>query len=119
MRTETIAMSETRVSLLMRVCDLRDHRSRSEFHAVYRPLIFGNLRCLNIKEHDANDLTQEDLGRLMRSLPRLPLDRPKVRFRTYLWKLTYNTLVDRERRRNVQDRAEEEWVRRFREASEA
>jgi RNA polymerase sigma-70 factor (ECF subfamily) len=119
MSTGTIAMSETRVSLLMRVCNLRDSRSWGEFHAIYRPLIFGYLRGLNLQEHDANDLTQEVFWRLMRFLPRFTLDRRKARFRAYLWKLTYNTLVDRARRRKVRDRAEEEWVRRFCEADEA
>jgi RNA polymerase sigma-70 factor (ECF subfamily) len=119
MSAGTIAMSETRVSLLEKVCNLRDGRSWSEFHAIYRPLIFGYLRGLNINEHEANDLTQEVFCRLMTSLPRFTLNRQKARFRTYLWKLTYNTLVDRARRRKVRDRAEEEWVRRFRDADES
>jgi RNA polymerase sigma-70 factor (ECF subfamily) len=119
MSTGTIAMSETRVSLLMRVCNLRDSRSWTEFHAIYYPLIFRYLRGLNIKEHDADDLTQEVFSRLMKFLPRFTLNRQKARFRTYLWKLTYNTLVDRARRKKVRDRAEEEWVRRFCEADEA
>jgi RNA polymerase sigma factor (sigma-70 family) len=86
---------------------------------LYRTLIFGYLRSLNIKEHDANDLTQEVFWRLINFLPRFTLDRQRARFRTYLWKLTYNTLVDRARRRKVRDRAEDEWVRRFSQANEA
>ena len=112
-------MSETRVSLLERVCNLRDGQSWSEFHAIYRPLIFGYLRGLRIQEHDAYELTQAVFCRLMVSLPKFKLNRQKGRFRTYLWRVTYNTLVDRARRRKVRDRAEEEWVRRFREAEEA
>jgi RNA polymerase sigma-70 factor (ECF subfamily) len=120
MSVGTIVMADhTRVSLLMRVCNLRDDRSWGEFHAIYRPLIFGYLRGLNIKEHDADDLTAEVFWRLMKFLPRFTLNRQKARFRTYLWKLTYNTLVDRARRKKVRDRAEEEWVRRFSEADEA
>jgi RNA polymerase sigma-70 factor (ECF subfamily) len=119
MSAGTIAMSKTRVSLLERVCNLRDGRSWSEFHAIYRPLIFGYLRGLRMQEHDAYDLTQAVFCRLMVSLPKFKLNRQKGRFRTYLWRLTYNTLVDRARRRKVRDRAEEEWVRRFREADES
>jgi RNA polymerase sigma-70 factor (ECF subfamily) len=119
MSAGTIAVSETTwVSLLLRVRDLRDGRSWSEFHAIYRPLIFGYLRGLNIREHDAHDLTQEIFWRLMRFLPRFSLDRRIGRFRTYLWRLTYNTLVDQARRRKVRDGAEDEWIRRFREADE-
>jgi RNA polymerase sigma-70 factor (ECF subfamily) len=115
-----MAMSRTtRVSLIMRVCNLRDGQSWSEFHAIYRPLIFSYLRGLNIKEHDANDLTQQVFWRLMRFLPRFTLNRQKARFRTYLWKLTFHTLVDGARRRKVRDRAEGEWVRRFCEVQES
>jgi RNA polymerase sigma-70 factor (ECF subfamily) len=119
MSAGTIAMYDTRISLLEKVCNLRDGRSWGEFHAIYRPLIFGYLRGLRIKEHDASDLTQEVFCRLMLSLPNFKLNRQKGRFRTYLWRLTYNTLVDRARRKKVRDRAEEEWVRRFSEADES
>jgi RNA polymerase sigma factor (sigma-70 family) len=119
MSAGTIAMSETRLSLLVRVRDLGDGRSWSEFSAIYRPLILGYLRGLGLKEHDANDLTQEVFCRLIAILPTFELDRGRGRFRTYLWKLTYSTLVDRARRRKVRDRAEEEWVRRFCESDES
>ncbi len=119
MSVGTIAMFDTHVSLLERVCNLRDGRSWSEFHAIYRPLIFGYLRGLRIQEHDAHELTQEVFCRLMAILPKFTLNRQKGRFRTYLWRLTYNALVDRARRKKVRDRAEEEWVRRFSEADES
>jgi RNA polymerase sigma-70 factor (ECF subfamily) len=112
-------MSKTHLSLLERVCNLRDNRSWSEFDAIYRPLIFGYLRGLKVQEHDAHNLTQAVFCRLMVSLPKFKPDRQKGRFRTYLWRMTYNTLVDGARRRKVRDRAEEEWVRRFRDANEA
>jgi RNA polymerase sigma-70 factor (ECF subfamily) len=119
MSVETSAISKTHFSLLERVCNLRDDRSWSEFDAIYRPLIFGYLRGLKVQEHDAHNLTQAVFCRLMVSLPKFKPDRQKGRFRTYLWRLTYNTLVDGARRRKVRDRAEEEWVRRFREADES
>ena len=112
-------MSKTRISLLMRVRDLGDGRSWGEFHAIYRPLIFGYVRGLGLKEYDADELTQEVFCRLMAILPTFELDQRRGRFRTYLWKLTYTTLVDRARRRKVRDRAEEEWVREFSEADES
>jgi RNA polymerase sigma-70 factor (ECF subfamily) len=103
----------------MRVRDLGDGRSWGEFHAIYRPLISGYLRGLGLKDHDAEEVTQEVFCRLMARLPTFELDRQQGRFRTYLWRLTYNTLVDGARRRRVRDRAEEEWVRRFGEADES
>jgi RNA polymerase sigma factor (sigma-70 family) len=119
MSAGTITMSETRLSLLVRVRNLGDGRSWDEFHAIYRPLIFGYLRSMGLKDYDAHDLTQEVFYRLTNILPNFVLDRRRGRFRTYLWKLTYNTLVDRARRETVRDRAEEEWVRRFSEADES
>ncbi len=115
----TITMDDTRLSLLAQVRDPRDVRSWSEFHAIYQPLIFGYLRSLGLKEHDANDLTQEVFCRLMAILPTFVLDRRRGRFRTYLWRLTYTTLVDGARKKKVRDRAEEEWVRHFSEADES
>jgi RNA polymerase sigma factor (sigma-70 family) len=115
----TIAMSDTRLSLLARVRDPGDGRSWDEFHAIYRPLIFGYLRSLSLKEHDADEVTQEVFCRLLAILPTFELDRRRGRFRTYLWKLTYTTLVDGARKKKVRDRAEEEWVRHFNEADES
>jgi RNA polymerase sigma-70 factor (ECF subfamily) len=118
MSAGTVTMSETRLSLLARVRDLGDGRSWDEFDAIYRPLIFGYLRSMGLKEQDAHDLTQEVFCRLTNILPTFELDRRRGRFRTYLWRLTYNMLVDSARRRAVRDRAEDEWVRRFSEVDE-
>src|SRR4051794_8183027 len=112
-------MSETRLSLLVRVRDLADGESWREFHAIYHPLIFGYLRSLGLNDQDANDLTQEVFCRLLAILPGFELDRTRGRFRTYLWKLTYATLVDGARRKKVRNRAEDAWVGRFREADES
>jgi RNA polymerase sigma-70 factor (ECF subfamily) len=108
-------MTETRVSLLERVRDLHDGRSWGEFHDIYRPLILGYLRGVGVREDEALDVTQVVFCNLMARMPSFQLDRRKGKFRSYLWRLTHNTLVDRARRRKVRIHAEEEWVRRFRE----
>jgi RNA polymerase sigma-70 factor (ECF subfamily) len=109
----------TGITLLERVRNLGDGRSWGEFHAIYRPLIFGYLRGLGAHENDADEVTQDVFCKLMEILPTFKLDRGRGRFRTYLWKLTHSTLIDWIRRRNVRDRAEEEWVRRLGEADES
>jgi RNA polymerase sigma-70 factor (ECF subfamily) len=119
MCTETISLSGTRLSLLARVRDHAEGASWREFYAIDQPLIFGYLRGLGLKEHDAHDLTQEVFCRFLAILPAFELDRKRGRFRTYLWRLTYTTLVDRARRRKVRGRAEDEWVPRFRAADES
>jgi RNA polymerase sigma factor (sigma-70 family) len=119
MITGTIAMSDTRLSLLGRVRNLADGASWNEFHRIYRPLIFGYLRGLGLEEPDADDLTQEVFRRLLVILPTFELNRKRGRFRTYLWRLTHNTLVDGVRQKKVRNRAEKEWERRFCEVSES
>ena len=76
-------------------------------------MIFGYLRGLGLEAFDADDLTQEVFRRLLAILPTFELNRERGRFRTYLWKLTHNTLIDGARRKRDRDRAEKEWVRRF------
>ena len=112
-------MSETRLSLLVRVRDLSDGASWREFHEIYRPLIFGYLCGLGLENHDADELTQEVFCRLLAILPTFELNRQRGRFRTYLWRLTHNTLVDEVRQRKVRKRAEKEWERRFGEVNES
>jgi RNA polymerase sigma-70 factor, ECF subfamily len=112
-------MSDTRLSILLRVRDLGDAEGWREFHAIYRPLILGYLRSLGLEEPDAHDLTQEVFCRLMAILPTFELDRGRGRFRTYLWKLTYTTLVDWVRRKKVRGRAEAKWVPGIRRADES
>ncbi len=119
MGTGTITMSETRLSILIRVRDLGDSESWREFHSIYRPLIFGYLRGLGLKEFDADEVTQEVFCVLMKILPTFELDRKRGRFRSYLWKLTHSMLIDWVRRNKVRGRAEEKWVRAIREADEA
>jgi RNA polymerase sigma-70 factor (ECF subfamily) len=106
-------MSDTRLSLLVKVRDLADGESWREFHTIYQPLIYRYLRSLKLTEHDANELTQEVFCRLLEILPGFDLDRKRGRFRSFLWRLTYNTLVDWARKRKARNRAEEAWVRRF------
>ena len=118
MGTGTTTMSETRLSILLRVRNLGDSESWREFYSIYRPLIFGYLRGLGLKEFDANDLTQEVFCRLMKILPTFELDRKRARFRSYLWRLTYSMLIDWVRRNKVRGRAEEKWVRHIREAEQ-
>jgi RNA polymerase sigma-70 factor (ECF subfamily) len=119
MRTGTIAMPETRVTLLERVRDLKDAASWNQFDGIYRPLIFGYLLSLDLKEHDAQEVTQEVFQRLVAILPTFELDRQRGRFRSYLWRLTQNTLVEWARRRKVRNRAEKEWVRKLCEIDES
>jgi DNA-directed RNA polymerase specialized sigma24 family protein len=103
MYASTAATSKTRLSLLARVRNTDGGRSWNELRTIYRPLIFGCLRSLSLKEDDAHDLTREVFCRWMANLATLVLDRRRGRSRTYLWTPTYTTHVVGARRRKVRD----------------
>jgi RNA polymerase sigma-70 factor, ECF subfamily len=109
----------TNLSLIKSVRDRSDVESWRRFHEFYSPLLMRYLRRLGLEEDRANDLVQDIFVRLVQALPTFELDSKKGRFRSYLWRLTYSALVDQARRVKVRRQAEEEWVKRFHESSEA
>jgi RNA polymerase sigma factor (sigma-70 family) len=109
----------TNLSLIARVRDRNDAAGWGQFYQFYQPLLARYLRKLGLEEHQANDVIQEVFIRLLRALPTFEPDKKRGRFRSYLWRLTYSTLVDEARRVKSRRRAEEEWVNRFQGDSEA
>jgi RNA polymerase sigma factor (sigma-70 family) len=109
----------TNLSLIKNVRDRSDVESWRRFHDFYAPLLMRYLRRLGLLEDRANDLTQEVFVRLLQALPTFELDSKRGRFRSYLWKLTYSALVDEARRFKARRQAEEQWVKRFHESSDA
>ena len=109
----------TRPTLLARVRDRADAESWREFYEYYQPLLMRYLRRLGLKEDAADDVIQEVFARLLRTLPEFTLGGKPGRFRGYLWKVTFSSLVDQARQAKAQRQAEEEWVRRFRDADES
>jgi RNA polymerase sigma factor (sigma-70 family) len=103
-------MMETRSTLLRRVRDPADADGWREFVALYEPLLLAYVQSKGAKGHDADDLVQEVLARLVKELPRFELKREQGRFRTWLWRLTCNALVDWARRRRRQVIAEQAWA---------
>jgi RNA polymerase sigma-70 factor (ECF subfamily) len=105
-------MVETRTTLLLRVRDPADSESWREFVLLYEPLLLGYVQRRGLREHDARDVVQEVFGTLVRTLPGFELDRQRGRFRTWLWRVTHNAVVDWNRRRGrraaAEDRAREE-----------
>jgi RNA polymerase sigma factor (sigma-70 family) len=109
----------TNISLIKSVRDPADTESWRKFHDFYAPLLRRYLKRLGLEENAANDVFQDVFVRLLQSLPTFELDKQRGRFRSYLWKLTYSALVDQARRVKVRVQAEEQWVKRFHEASES
>jgi RNA polymerase sigma-70 factor (ECF subfamily) len=99
-------MVETRTSLLFRVRDPADSVSWREFVVLYQPLLLAYVRRRGLSEHDAQDVVQEIFAKLVRVLPDFEFDQQRGRFRTWLWRLTHNAVVDWARRRDRRAAAE-------------
>jgi RNA polymerase sigma-70 factor (ECF subfamily) len=73
-------------------------------------LLYGYVRSRGLGETDARDVVQDVFVALVRALPTFQLNRTRGRFRTWLWQITHNAVVDHVRRRSRRDRAEKGWL---------
>ena len=84
----------TRPSLLARIKNPRDRQAWAEFVDIYAPLIYGFAQKQGLQDADAADLTQEVLGAVARSAPRLDYDPARGSFRGWLFRVVRNELCD-------------------------
>src|SRR5262245_23713440 len=98
-------MTDTRSTLLRRVRDPADADAWRQFVALYRPLLRAYALKRGLAETDADELVQDVLARLVKALHGFDLDRRRGRFRTWLWKVTFNALAERARRDRRRGRA--------------
>lgn len=101
---------DTRSSLLVRVRDRGDAVSWHEFVAIYEPLIFSYARGRVSDESAARDIVQDVFVALLKALPDFKFDRSRGRFRTWLWRVTHNAVVDRQRHNLRRLKAEAVWA---------
>jgi RNA polymerase sigma-70 factor (ECF subfamily) len=99
-------MVDTRSTLLRRARDPADAAAWGELVALYRPLLRAYVLKRAAPGTDVEDVVQEVLARLVRALPGFDLDRARGRFRTWLWRVTYHVMADRDRSRDRRERAE-------------
>src|SRR4051794_36060974 len=85
-------MSDTDKSLLQRLGDRADAASWQQFIDIYTPLIRDWLRRHGVPPTDAEDLTQEVFGVVVRQLPRFRDNQRSGAFRTWLRAITTNCL---------------------------
>jgi RNA polymerase sigma-70 factor (ECF subfamily) len=78
---------DTRPSLLRRVRDRQDHASWSEFHAIYRHLIYGLARRSGLAHADAEDVTQDVFKRLAETIHQFEAHPQRGSFRSWLMTL--------------------------------
>lgn len=103
----------TRSTLLERVRDPEDTASWREFVELYEPLLKKFLRSRGVPACDAADIVQDVFTVLFRTLEDFTLDRSRGRFRSWLWTVSRNAMVDHVKRKARRKEAEEEWCRRL------
>jgi len=93
----------TRPSLLARMRNQDDskawQRGWEEFHALYHPVIYGHALKQGLRESEADDVVQEIVIGVARSLPDFRYDPARSSFKTWLFRVVRNKVVDHLRRR--------------------
>ncbi len=102
-----MSAEDTRVSVIIGVAQ-KDPERWCEFDAIYRPMLFAYLRRRGLSESDANDVVQEIFVKLLGKIH--TYDRTKCKFRSWLFSVAHNTLIDHARRRANYQKALDGWV---------
>jgi RNA polymerase sigma factor (sigma-70 family) len=99
--------SSTRGSLIVGVCEQNPERWR-EFDSIYRPMLFASVRKQGLNDVETNDVVQDTFVKLLGKIH--AYDHERCKFRTWLFTIAHNTLVDFARRRATQRKAVDGWV---------
>jgi RNA polymerase sigma-70 factor, ECF subfamily len=102
-----MSTTETRGSVIVGVCQ-QDPERWHEFDAIYRPILLGFLRKQGLKDSEAADVVQDTFVKLLSKIQ--TYDRTVCSFRTWLFRVTYNTLVDHARRQAAYQKAVHGWA---------
>lgn len=86
--SEASSSPNTNPELLARIKDNSNEAAWREFIQIYRPLVYGF--CINhqLQVADANDVTQEVMKAISRSIANFEYDPKKGRFRSWLFTVT-------------------------------
>jgi RNA polymerase sigma-70 factor (ECF subfamily) len=104
---QTMSDTGTRVSIIVGVCQHDPQRWR-EFDSIYRPILRAYLRKRGLDDSDASDVIQDIYVKLLGKIH--TYDRSRCRFRTWLFSVAQNTLIDRARRRASHQKALDGWA---------
>lgn len=89
----------TRASLLLRIKDISRDESWREFFEIYWKLIYGTARANGLSDPEAQDVVQETMISVSRSIPQFKYDPKRGSFKAWLRNLTYWRIQDQLRKR--------------------
>ena len=97
---------DTRASLLSRIKDVSADRSWSDFFELYWKLIYDTARKYGLTRVEAQEVVQETMLSVSKSIPDFKYDPKKGSFKEWLKSLTYWRIMDALRRRKPFDSIE-------------
>jgi len=85
---------ETRDSLLIRIADARDQAAWEQFARIYRPVVYNVARMRGLQDADAQDVAQQVLLSVSKSLPNWERRDESTRFRHWLCRTARNATIN-------------------------
>jgi RNA polymerase sigma factor (sigma-70 family) len=90
----------TRESLLLRLKDWEDRDSWQEFFSTYRKLIFSTALKSGLSETEAEEVLQETIISVAKTIKEFKYDRKRCTFKSWLGHLTRKRIADQFRKRS-------------------
>lgn len=85
---------ETRASLILRLPTAADAEAWGEFVSIYEPFVYRFARRGGLQDADARELVQNVMISVGHAVGRWKPDRQQARFRTWLFRIARNQLLD-------------------------
>src|SRR3954467_10863692 len=96
---EADSFLETRRSLITRLKNWDDQESWREFFQTYWKLIYSVALKSGLTDFEAEDVVQETVLSIAKTMPIYRYDREKCRFKTWLMRMTRMRVIDQFRKR--------------------